>query len=94
MKSWGCGGPVGGPVREGVPWGSCQGVGGDWGVVGLAPNDSYAFTDLEKVNLQNNYFCSISTINDSNINLPEFNKRTESLLANFAHRHIRGHRCS
>ena len=46
------------------------------------PNDSYAFTDLEKANLLNDYFCSISTIDDSNINLPEFNIRTESLLLN------------
>ena len=46
------------------------------------PNDSYSFTDLEKANLLNNYFCSISTIDDSNINLPEFNIRTESLLLN------------
>ena len=44
------------------------------------PNDSYAFTDLEKANLLNNYFCSISTIDVSNINLPEFNIRTESSL--------------
>ena len=46
------------------------------------PNDSYAFTDLENVNLLNDYFCSISTINDANINLPEFNIRTESSLLN------------
>ena len=46
------------------------------------PNDSYASTDLEKANLLNNYFCSISTIDDSNINLPEFNIRTESSLLN------------
>ena len=44
------------------------------------PNDSYTFTDLEKANLLKNYFCSISTIDDSNINLPEFNIRTESSL--------------
>ena len=46
------------------------------------PSDSYAFTDLEKANFLNNYFCSISTIDDSNINLPEFNIRTESSLLN------------
>ena len=46
------------------------------------PNDSYAFTDLEKANLLNDYFCSISTIDDSNINLPEFNIRTDSWLLN------------
>ena len=46
------------------------------------PNDSYAYTDSEKADLLNNYFCSISTIDDSNINLPDFNKRTESSLLN------------
>ena len=48
----------------------------------LTANDSYAFTDSEKCNLLNDYFCSISTINDSNIDLPEYNKRTNSSLSN------------
>ena len=46
------------------------------------PEDSYIFTDTEKSNLLNDYFCSISTIDDSNINLPEFNKRTNLSLTN------------
>ena len=46
------------------------------------PDDSYVFTDTKKSNLLNDYFCSISTIDDSNINLPEFNKRTNSSLTN------------
>ena len=46
------------------------------------PDDSYVFTDTEKSNLLSDYFCSISTIDDSNINLPEFNKRTNSSLTN------------
>ena len=46
------------------------------------PNDSYAFTDSEKANTLNYYFCSISSIDDTNSNLPEFTKRTDSSLAN------------
>ena len=46
------------------------------------PDDSYVFTDTEKSNLLIDYFCSISMIDNSNINLPEFNKRTNSSLTN------------
>ena len=46
------------------------------------PDDSYVFTDTEKSNLLNDYFCFISTTDGSNINLPEFNKRTNSSLTN------------
>ena len=46
------------------------------------PDDPYVFTDTEKPNLLNDYFCSISTIDDSNINPPEFNKRAYSSLTN------------
>ena len=45
-------------------------------------NDSYAFSDEEKVNLLNDYFCSISTIDDSNVELPAFRNRTDSSLSN------------
>ena len=45
------------------------------------PNDSYVYTDVEKANLLNSYFCSISSIDDSNVNLPDFNKRTQSTLS-------------
>ena len=48
----------------------------------LTANDSYAFTDSEKCNLLNDYFCSISTTDDSNMDLPEYNKRTNSSLSN------------
>ena len=48
----------------------------------LTANDSYAFTDSEKCNLLNDYFCSISTNDDSNTDLPEYNKRTYSSLSN------------
>ena len=45
------------------------------------PNDSYAFTDSEKANTLNDYFCSISSINDTNSNLPKFTKRTDTSLS-------------
>ena len=46
------------------------------------PNDSYAFTDSEMANTLNDYFCSISSIDDTNSNLPEFTKRTNYSLSN------------
>ena len=45
-------------------------------------DDVYAFTDDEKTNILNDYFCSISSLDDSNIELPDFNIRTESSLSN------------
>ena len=45
-------------------------------------NEIYAFSDEEKVNLLNDYFCSISTIDDSNVELPAFRNRTDSSLSN------------
>ena len=44
------------------------------------PNDSYVFTDSEMANTLNDYFCSISSIDDTNSNLPEFTKRTNCFL--------------
>ena len=38
----------------------------------------YAFTDLEKANCLNDYFVSISTVDDSNASLPPFTPRTEN----------------
>ena len=43
--------------------------------------DNFAYTDLEKANALNDYFCSISTIDDTNIRLPAFQKRTNSTLS-------------
>ena len=40
----------------------------------------YAFTDLEKANCLNDYFVSISTVDDSNASLPPFTPRTENIL--------------
>ena len=37
-----------------------------------------ALEDADKANLLNNYFASISTIIDSDDDLPEFNTRTDS----------------
>ena len=45
-------------------------------------NESYAFSDEEKVNLLKDFFCSISTIDDSNVELPVFKNRTDSSLSN------------
>ena len=36
--------------------------------------DNFAYTDLEKANALNDYFRSISTIDDTNIRLPAFQK--------------------
>ena len=44
----------------------------------------YAFTHLEKANCLNDYFVSISTVDDSNASLPPFTPRTENAL-NFLH---------
>lgn len=44
-------------------------------------NDVFAFTDDEKATLLNDYFCTISSLDDSNIELPDFNKRTDSSLS-------------
>ena len=45
-------------------------------------NESYAFSDEEKVNLLNDYFCSISNIDYSNVELLVFRNRTDSSLSN------------
>ena len=39
---------------------------------------NYAFTDLEKATTLNNYFCSISSVDDSNTELPFFENRTNT----------------
>lgn len=41
---------------------------------------AYAFTDFEKATTLNDYFCSISFIDDSNIELPYFENRTNSQI--------------
>ena len=46
------------------------------------PDDSYAFNDSEKTNTLNDYFCFNSSIDDTNSNLPEFTKRTDSSITN------------
>ena len=45
-------------------------------------NNNYVFSDEEKANILNDYFCSISTIDDSGTSLPIFNERTNSSLSN------------
>ena len=49
----------------------------------LNENDTYFFTDIEKANSLNNYFSSISNIDDSQARLPPFHRKTEKKLNNF-----------
>ena len=42
--------------------------------------NTYAFTGLEKANCMNEYFASISSVDDTNINLPVFSQKTENSL--------------
>ena len=46
-------------------------------------NANIAVEDEEKAELLNNYFTSISTIPDSNDDLPDFNRRTEHEITDF-----------
>ncbi len=43
-------------------------------------NDNYYFSDFEKANCLNNYFVSISTVNDTNATLPPFDLKTDQVL--------------
>ena len=44
-------------------------------------NEIFHYSDIEKANCLNEYFASISTINDSSISLPVFNKYTNSSIS-------------
>ena len=44
-------------------------------------DDIYSFSDQDKATTLNDYFCSISTIDDLNIELPVFENRTEISLS-------------
>ena len=44
-------------------------------------DNTYSFSDHEKATTLNDYFCSISTIDDANIELPVFENRTDILLS-------------
>ena len=44
-------------------------------------DDIYSFSDQDKAKTLNDYFCSISTIDDLNIELPVFENRTEISLS-------------
>ncbi len=46
------------------------------------PDDSYSLTDEEKANTLNNYFVSISTVDASNIALPNFILKTNATIDN------------
>ena len=43
--------------------------------------DNFAYTDLEKANALIDYFCSISTVDDTYIRLSAFQRRTNSTLS-------------
>ncbi|MEW8682069.1 MAG: hypothetical protein AB2536_09200 [Candidatus Thiodiazotropha endolucinida] len=43
--------------------------------------ESYAFSDYEKAIAFNDYFCTVSSIDDSNIDLPYFEDRTDASLS-------------
>ena len=42
----------------------------------------FGFVDSEKAEILNKYFVSISTVDDSNTNLPKFNQKCQNLLSN------------
>ena len=44
-------------------------------------DDTYSFSDQDKATTLNDYFCSISTIDDLNIELPVFENRIEISLS-------------
>ena len=44
-------------------------------------DDTYTFSEQDKATILNDYFCSISTIADLNIELPVFENRTEISLS-------------
>lgn len=46
-------------------------------------DNTYAFTDEDKANELNDFFSSVSTINDTNIELPYFDKRSRSEITAF-----------
>ena len=45
-------------------------------------NNSFVFSDNEKADLLNDYFISVSTIDDSNVVLPTFVSKTDASLNN------------
>ena len=44
--------------------------------------NEYAYTNEEKSEVLNNFFCSVSTIDDANVNLPNFELRNNNTLSN------------
>ena len=45
-------------------------------------NNEYAYTNEEKSEVLNNFFCTESAIDDANVNLPNFELRTNNTLSN------------
>ena len=46
-------------------------------------NNEYAYTNEENSEVLNNFFCTVSTIDDANVNLPLFELRTNILCRTF-----------
>ena len=47
----------------------------------ITSDGNYAFTDIEKASTLNDYFCTISSVDDSNTELPYFENRTNTQIA-------------
>ena len=45
-------------------------------------NNEYSYTNEENSEVLNNVFCTVSTIDDANVNLPNFELRTNNTLSN------------
>ena len=56
-------------------------------------NNNYVFSDEEKANILNDYFCSISTIDDSGTSLPIFNEKNQFLVVKLNNQRYRCYRC-
>ena len=60
--------------------GRCMGKEGS--SVSIPGNNSYARTNCEKADALNEFFSSISTMDDRNVPIPNFEKRTDAILEN------------
>ena len=47
----------------------------------LTSDGNYAFTDIEKASTLNDYFCTVSSVDDSSTELPYFENRTNTQIA-------------
>ena len=47
----------------------------------ITSDGNYAFTDIEKASTLNDYFCTISSVDNSNTELPYFENKTNTQIA-------------